>query len=352
MKRSWILMLIGSAAIAQPSARMTDQQFRPTGATIEPSGFATVLKVVAPDYRKLVERQPQFQGAEAEWYARDQKISVAEARKRQDEQNALRPRFERLMAELRAKEKDNYTDARVVHQPDWAYVLFFKRDPDATLARYIRHPRFKAAVAPYTREELDTLIKPWAERFAKTGIVGGYGSDATYGTAEFMLSVTEEEYREIAAREGWGAPPPAIKLGFAGELAAPAVDPRVAPFLRHFASERRATVFQLEALGTGRIILRDGCLRMAGHDGKEALAMFHKETGIGVDPQGYLALIDRRTGKPTGRIGEMFAWGAPNAATEEMPEVVALRAQCGAGPLINVGNPESKAVFDLRYSRN
>lgn len=351
MKHAWIFVVVGSAAFAQPSARMADQEFRPTGATIEASGFATVLDVPAPDYSKLIHRQPQFQGAEAEWYARDQKISVAEARKRQDEQNALRPQFEKQMEELRAKEPGNYTDARVVHQPDWAYVLFFKHDPDATLARYVKHPRFKAALAPYTRDELDALTKPWVERFTKAGIMGGFGSDATYGIAEFMMAVTEEEYREIAAKEGWGPIPEAIKLGFVQPLAVPSVDPKVAPFIRHFASERRATVFQLEALGTGRIILRDGCLRVVGYNGKESLAMFHKETGIGLDPQGYLALIDRRTGKPTGRVGEMFAWGAPNAASEDMPEVIELRAKCGAGPLVNVGNPESRAAFDLRYGR-
>ena len=345
-----IIVAVGSIAPAQP-ARMDDQPFRPSGAEVEASGYATVLSVPLPDYRKLVERPPRFRGAEAEWYARDQKIGIAEARKRQDEQNALRPRFEKLMAELRAKEAGNYTDARVVHQPDWAYVLFFKRDPEATLAKYVRHPRFKAALAPFTREELDALIKPWAERFGKAGIMGGYGSDATYGTAEFMMSVTEEEYREIAAKEGWGEVPAPIKLGFAQGLAVASVDPKVAPFLRHFASERRATTFQLEALGTGRIILRDGCLRVAGHEGKEALAMFHKETGIGVDPQGYLALIDRRTGMATGRIGEMFAWGAPNPSGEDMPEVVELHARCGPGTVVNAGNPESKAAFDLRYSR-
>lgn len=339
------------AASVGPAEEVGQRPSPPAGATIEPSGFATVLDVPVPDYSKLVERQPKFEGAEAEWYARDQKISVAEARKRQGEQNALRPRFERLMEQLRAKEAGNYTDARVVHQPDWAYVLFFKRDPETTLAKYVRHPRFKAALAPYTREELDALTKPWVERFTKAGIMGGFGSDATYGTAEFMMAVTEDEYREIAAREGWGPLPQAIKLGFVSPLAVPAVEPKVAPFLRHFASERRATVFQLEALGTGRIILRDGCLRVVGYNGQESLAMFHKETGIGVDGQGYLALINRGTGKPTGRVGEMFAWGAPNAATEDMPEVIALRAQCGTRPLVNVGNPESKAAFDLRYGR-
>jgi quinol monooxygenase YgiN len=300
---------------------------------------------------KSVKPIPPGPQGEAAWYAKDQKISIAEARKRQDEQNALRPRFEKLMTELRAKEAGNYTDARVVHQPDWAYVLFFKRNPDATLAKYISHAHFKAALAPYTREELDALVKPWADRFTKANIVGGYGSDATYGTAEFMMSVTEEEYREIAEREGWGPVPTPIKLGFAQQLAVQAVDPKVAPLLRHFASERRATVFQLEALGTGRIILRDGCLRVVGYKGQESLAMFHKETGIGLDSDGYVALINRGTGKPAGRIGEMFAWGAPNNSSGEMPEVIELRAECGSDPVVNVGNPESKTAFDQRYSR-
>jgi hypothetical protein len=341
------LLLIAVALMA------ASKPFVPVGATIGQQGYATVLSAPVPGYAKSVKPLPRGPQGEAAWYAEDQKISIAEARKRQDEQNVLRPRFEKLLGELRAKEAGNFTDARVVHQPDWAYVLYFKRNPEATLAKYIRHPHFKAALAPYTREELEALIKPWADRFAKAKIVGGYGSDATYGTAEFMMAVTEEEYREIAAREGWGTVPAPIKLGFASPMAVPAVDPRVAPLLRHFASERRATVFQLEALGTGRITLRDGCFRLAADNsgGKETLAMFHRETGIGVDEDGYLALIDRRTGKPTGRVGEMFAWGAPNNASEDMPEVIALHARCGPGLVVNVGNPESNVAFKGRYSR-
>ena len=338
-------LLLAAALLA------ADKPLVPTGATIGPQGHATVLTAPVPGYAKSVKPAPRGPHGEAAWYAKDQKISIAEAQKRQDEQNALRPRFEKLLAQLRAKERGNFTDARVVHQPDWAYVFYFKRNPERTLAKYINHPHFKAGLAPYTQAELDALIKPWAERFTKAEIIGGYGSDATYGTAEFMMSVTEKEYREIAAYEGWEPVPAPIKLGFAAELAAPAVDSRVAPLLRHFASERRATVFQLQALGTGRIIVRDGCLKMVGYQGKESLAMFHKETGIGLDEQGYLALIDRRTGKPSGRVGEEFAWGAPNNSGEALPEVIALHAQCGPGPVVNVGNPESKAAFEGRYSR-
>ena len=68
MRRMAILGLVTSAAaFAQPSARMADQLFRPTGAKIEASGFATALDVPVPDYSKLVKRKPQFQAMLFAW---------------------------------------------------------------------------------------------------------------------------------------------------------------------------------------------------------------------------------------------------------------------------------------------
>ena len=325
----------------------------PVRAMVGKSGYATVLK--APPAK--ISEPPIKRGASSEqaYYAEANHVPLAEAQRRIAAMQALMPEFERLRIKLAATERGNYTDARVVHEPDWAYVLYFKRDPAGTLAKYTHNPRFKAALGRYTKEDLDALIAPWARRFTEAGIVGGYGSDATYGTADFAMSVTEEEYRALAAQKHWGPVPAPIRLGFSGALAFPTVDPRVANLLRHYASERRGTVIQLEAGASGRIFLRDGCLRISGNGSTTApgaLAMFHKETGIGLDAQGYLALIDRTTGKPTGRIGEMFEWGAPNDASEAMPEVIALHAACGPGAVINAGNPTSKFAFDRRYHHN
>lgn len=254
--------------------------------------------------------------------------------------------FSALQVKLRIAEKGNYTDARIVHEPDWAYLLFFKNDPQRTLAKYTKNPRFKAAQGRYAQEELHALVEPWAKRFEAQKIMGGYGLDATYGVVEMMMSVSEAEYREIAAREGWGMPPEAIRLGFSRDPVIPAVDPRAAPLLRGFAYERRATVMQLEAGFSGRIILDDGCLRLESKTGP--LVAFHRETGIGFDQDGQLSLINRITGKPSGRIGEMLSWAGPNGGTD-LIGIDKLKARCGDGPVTNVGNPESQAVFDARY---
>ena len=314
----------------------------PVRATVGKSGYATVLKAPPAPIARPARSAPV------------DPVAMAQARQEMAAMQALMPEFERQRLRLAAAERGNYTDARIVHGPDWAYVLYFKHDPAATLAKYTHNPRFRAALGRYTKQELDTLIAPWAKRFGEVGIVGGYGSDATYGTADFSMAVTEEEYRAIAAQKRWGPVPAPIKLDFSQSLAFPAVDARIATLLRHFASERRATVIQLEGGASGRIFLRDGCLRMGqtGTTEPSALAMFHKETGIGLDAQGYLALIDRATGKPTGRIGEMFSWAAPNDAREDMPEVIALHGACGPGAVINVGNPEGKSAFDRKYRHN
>ena len=104
----------------------------------------------------------------------------------------------------------------------------------------------------------------------------------------------------------------------------------------------------MEAGFTGQIILDDGCLRMRTRDeSKGALAVFHRETGIGLDAQGYLAAIDRLTGKAKGRIGEMWSWAGPNPGTM-FDGLEALKAACGGGPIANVGNPESRARFKTR----
>lgn len=352
MKRALLIGLLATGACAPHVAKIEamptpSTRSIPKGATIMPSSFATILD--APPAKIVATPRPVRPVGEAGLYARDKKISVAEAQRRLAEQRAALPEFAKLQATLQAREKGNFTAARMIHEPDWAYVFYFKRAPQATLARYTGNPHFKAALAAYTAEELDALVKPWVARFGAEKILGGYGTDATYGTADLMLSVTEDEYREIAARNGWGPVPAAVRLGFAEPLPTPSVAPAVMPLLRAFVGEPRSTVIQLEAGFSGRIILDDGCLRLGKVGGP--LVIFHRETGIGLDPEGYLALVDRRTGRPTGRIGEMFSWGGPNGEALAVPGVATLQAKCGPGPVTNVGNPESKAAFDARTAR-
>ncbi|WP_118855856.1 hypothetical protein [Sphingomonas mesophila] len=353
--RCWLIgaaiALAGTAgAIPPPPPPVTiHHPVLPKGATMTGTAAHARILRVPPSPTRDVKPMRQNYRTQYEWYAQENGISVAEAKKRTSEQMAVQPILERLRVRLAAAEPHNYVDVRMVHQPDWGYVLFFKRDPEATLRKYSVHPRFRAEHAALTTAELQKLAEPWVKRFTEAGILAGYGSDATSGKVEMMMQVSEAEYRTLALARNWGTLPGPLKLGFAGELPFPRVDPRVAPLLRGFASETRSTVIQLEAGYSGRVILDDGCLRLAGNGkGKGPLAVFHRETGIGLDSEGYLAAIDRRTGKATGRIGEEWSWAGPNGA-KDYDGLAELKAACGDGPVVNVGNPESQARFEARY---
>jgi hypothetical protein len=339
---------VESPRAAEAVAPRSAPLFRPTGARIEPSGFASVERAPPRRYSDAPPPAEDRPTSEAGWYARSLGISEAEATRRKREQNALRPELERLTTLLRQREAGNFTALRVIHQPDWAYEFYFKRDPQSTLARYTVNPRFRAALARYTREELEALIKPWTERFTRHRLTGGWGLDDTRGRAEIMMDVTEEEYREVAAREGWGALPDTIDLRFSSPVRHPAVEEAARPFVRLLAQNNRGTGIQLTAGTIARIVLRDGCLIVGGATGPYQLAYFHRETGIGVDADGYLVLKDRMTGENRGRIGEWFSWAGPNAVDETSPMVKELRTRCGSAPLLNVGNPSSAYQFRVR----
>ncbi len=343
MKRLTMVALLATATVAAAGPV-------PKGARVSASGFATI-RVAPPSPTADVRSQRPTYNGPIEFYAQEEGLTIAEARKRMSEQMAFQPVFERLEERLRRLEPDNYVSARINHKPDWHYVLFFKRDPEATLRRYSVNPRFKVARAAYTEAELKALAAPWLERFAKAGIADVYGTDPIAGTASMTIPITLAAYREIAARNGWGEVPAAIKLHFAQDHQVPRVDPRVAPWLRGFASASRATTLQMERGEGGRVVLDNGCLRFEGKGKvKGPLVVFRRETGIGLDAQGYLAIIDRGSGKPKGRIGELWVWAGPNP-DKEFDGLEELKAACGDGPVVNVGNPQSEARFEARYAK-
>jgi hypothetical protein len=320
----------------------------PPAATIGPSGFATVEQAPPsplPDAAPPAENRPK---GERGFYAQMAGISDSEAAKRVAEQQRSRPQFERLLATLRKREAGNFTDARMIHKPDWAYVFYFKRDPGRTLAKYTRYPHFKAEQARYSTAELREIAKPWVERLTRHRLLGGHGTDATYGEVHMDVVVSEAEFRAIAAREGWQIPD-AIKLDFSPGVEGVSLPPQLRQLVRIFPQSDRDLGATNQALLGGRISLRDGCFYVTGPDKRARLAYFAREVALGVDEQGYLSLRTRgRSPRHLGRIGEQFSWGGPIGAPEDMPMVAELRRRCGNAPLEHVGVPESSRLFHVR----
>ena len=341
------MALLGLVAVLVAGAAAPAQWTVPVGGRVTTSGRLTVE--TAPN-SPAPRRAAPGAGNGLTYYAELAGVSNQEAERRLAEQGLLRPAFMRLMQTIRTKERGNYTEAELVHRPDWAYVIYFKRAPAATLARYTKNPRFKARSAKYTRGELEQLTRPWIMRLNAERLTTGYGMNARHGTADVDMVVSAEEFAAIARAKGWGPVPDTLNLKFDTAPVGVAVDPRIAPGIRIFAQgDRNLGATNQAALG-GRIVLRDGCFFVIGHQGSEQLAYFAREVGLGLDQQGYLALHRRTVERPhLGRIGESFTWAGPIGIDESAPMVGELRARCGKAPLMHVGVPDSSAMFNARY---
>lgn len=339
----------GLAACSSPiSSQPQGERVVPTGAKLEASGYATIDQAPASAFPATLPPPDNRPKDERGFYAQLAGVSDAEAAKRLREQRASRPAFERLLATLREREADNFTDARVVHQPDWAYVFYFKRDPERTLAKFTKHPHFKAGQARYSTAELQAIAKPWVERFMQHRLLGGHGTDATYGEVRMDMTVSEAEFRGLAAREGWQLPE-AIKLQFSDRVEGVVVAPQLRPLVRIFPQSDRALGATNQALLGGRIVLRDGCFYVTGPAKSDRLAYFAREVALATDDQGYLALRSRGPNpRHLGRVGEPFSWGGPIGIAEDAPMVAELRKRCGNAPLEHVGIPQSSRLFHVR----
>lgn len=191
----------------------------------------------------------------------------------------------------------------------------------------------------------------WIDRLQAAGVLDGYGlaGKGTDGPVSLIdVAMTANAFDTLAARNGWTVPD-WIRWSFQPELVAPPVSDAAKAGIRTWPSSQRRTGAQLEALLGGRVTLRDGCFYVGPPDGPEALAWFHAETGLDVDPEGYYVFVNRVTGETTARVGEDMNWAGPNAVPADDPGLAGLQAACGPGEVASVGNPESFERMATRY---
>lgn len=190
----------------------------------------------------------------------------------------------------------------------------------------------------------------WLDRLAAHEALSGMGlegkgPDGAVTTIDTLLS--RREFDDWLGRNGWVVPRH-IHWRFQNELAAPSVTEAAASRIRYWPAARVRTGMQHMAALYGQVDLRDGCFFLRKFDGAKGLAWFLAETGVAIDPQGYVVLIDRANGEINARVGETMVWAGPSA--DPKPEQTrALRAACGEHPVYNVGNPQSHAKFRNRY---
>jgi len=304
----------------------------PVAASLEPSGFATVLDA------------PPLPYADAPPASDREQLDPATALRRELAANPPEDARRAAMAldsRLAAAEGHHYIGMRIVRDPAPRFAFHFASDAAATLARHSGDPRFVAREGGRPAEELQPFTEAWNARFAPYRL--GVGQmDAFNGVVRFTMEVDEATFRAIAEAQGWQLPA-AVVLVFTPPPAPTALPSAIAPLVRLLPRHDRVPAATTLASLSGRVILRDGCFRLTGQGGggESPLVMFDRDVALVVDEAGYLALQARGSDRPPARVGERMTWAGPRGIDARDAGLQALRAACGAGPVVSVGTPAS-----------
>lgn len=313
----------------------------PRGATIEPSGYATILSAPPTSAITAVPIAPPPPPTNGRPTPLPMTREAREARSRMmnPDRTALYA-AQALNRRISRAERGNYVGMRVVRDPSPRFAFQFRRNAAATLARYTRDPRFTSRQGGLTRAELQPIFDEWWKRFEPFRLVGGGAVYEFDGVVRFDMNIDEAGFREIAARERWTLPK-RLELRFSPPRNPRAIDPDLTRYVRVFPRADRHPAIINQALLSGRVILRDGCFRLTEYgEGGEPLAIFGRDVELGLDAGGYMVL--QNTGGGTmPRVGERMMWSGPQGYSEADPAVALLRMKCGSGPIVAVGSPAS-----------
>lgn len=314
----------------------------PRGASIGPSGYATILSAPATGPIKTepaTPPPPPADGKATPLPMTSEAIIAREMMMNPDDKATAAAQV--LDQRIQAAERGNYVGMRIVRDPAPRFTFQFRQNAAATLARYTRDPRFTFREGGIPTQELQPIFDEWWARFEPYRLVGGGGVYEFDGKVIFDMNIDEAGFHEIAARERWTLPD-RLDLRFSGPRNPRSIDPALERYVRVFARQDRQPAVVNLALLSGRLILRDGCFRLMEHGGDgEPLVIFGRDVELGLDAEGYMALRDNGSDEAMPRIGERIMWAGPQGYSEADPAVASLRAKCGAGPIIAVGSPGS-----------
>ena len=320
----------------------------PKGARVEPSGYLTIREVPPTDIPLEAPPRPETLDS----FARKTSLASPEEQARAwEEANgdaAFQQELQRLRARLERDEAENFISVRLVRDPQVMGEFSFYRDGSATLARYTSNPAFRAVTVDADRDSFTRLKSLWEERMTeRDASIGLLGADETKNRIEMSVGLTEPEFRAVARERNWDLADPRLDITYAKPRGPALADPALANLVRFFPRENEAASIRLLALGMGTVVLKDGCFRMADDNGRpgEQLVLFGRDSQLGIDSEGYLAVSDAGGGERRYRIGEPGAWGGPNGVDEDSEDVRRLREACGNDPIVNIAEPQSQRLF-------
>lgn len=307
----------GQASGSSPTATTVEEAGDPTPSPAEDVATPTLIpEDVAPDTTPPEDPfMQQVLEEQARIYADAVDISLEEALERLSRPDVVGD----LPARLEADERDTYAGAFIQHSPEYRFVVFFTRDGEETIRKYVeegselddfvevREARFSLVKLQEIRDEADQIIGQ-LEYFnvsSGTSVTENQVQYYVYNSeqAEAMLAELGLELPEGAVFVGDGPPvsfdPPDQVPGVYMAIRKPTLGPMAYP----------------DALLTGMLVLSDGCIRIeTDFDGGPLLPVWPHDFRLRTE--GDRIEILNGAGEVVARVGEpIYVGGAGGSST-------------------------------------
>ena len=332
---TWMIVAVCSATAS--NAQQPHPNPVPTGATIGGSGFATITDAPPAPFTPPPPGGPKE--ATPEQIAAQ--VQFSRAARFQGEVNGV---VHTIANHLRVAEKSNFVDLYFENEGEPQVVFRFLRNPVATLAKYTKDPRFVAAKADYSDEELRHAMDFMLATFREDRVIEGGGTGSKSNRADVEINIPEDEFWRLVKRKGVKIPE-AVKLTFRRKEGASALNrllpATIAPLIRIFPRSDRPINMLPSVQRSAKVVLKDGCFRSPDND--NALVLFPLGASLFTDRAGYLA-YGKEEAPGHARVGEEIVF--PGTIVEvTAPELVEpIHRACGAGKVIAVNGMRSAAA--------
>lgn len=200
--------------------------------------------------------------------------------RRWSQQSEFETESAELMQTLKTAEAENFVQLRIEWEPEFHYLVLFKRAPEETLARYTQNPIFKTIGVPFNEAELNAhqnII--WKRLSDHNAVVSGH-VNVLEGRAELHTGLTREEFDVISSLADLHDDPK-VKLEFIAPFEPlEEIDPSLASQIRYLSRANRLNGMVQTSLTKGRIVLRDGCFFLDKKEAKIPWYTFTKKLAL------------------------------------------------------------------------
>jgi hypothetical protein len=283
---------------------------------------------------------------ELTWYSRAYCVSLAESKRRMEIQNrdAVYAETEpggpppppansigTIAHKVEANEAATFAGLWIEHEPEYRVVVAFTRDAAKTLRKYTSDPLFKPLDRPgpsqaELRAAQDRLFRE-LERFGARPSMASSEIKAARVVFEVLGDLTT--FRAAVARGEVELPAWAdIREPAPLRHAAPPLPPPGSNPVKAFPRFKyRSGGMEHAILITGKVVLEDGCLRLAG-DRKQPVIAWNNEAALDlVSGPGKVRILDRRTGVSIA-AGETITLGGNSGPLADESLVVGADPAC------------------------